>query len=99
MEIVKGWHRLQREDRVQSFLSMLPTVEVLSLDTHAAELAGRIYADLQRVGQPIGVADSIIAAIALENNLTLVTGNQAHYRRIQLLSYDLKLENWRSSKL
>lgn len=30
-----------------------------------AELAGRILGDLQRPGQPIGIADSVIAATAL----------------------------------
>lgn len=87
MEIVRGWHRLQRNDRIQRFLSTLPTAEVLVVDTPVAVLAGRIYADLQRSGQLIGVADSIIAATALQNDLTLVTGNQAHYQRIQSLGY------------
>jgi len=96
MEIVRGWHRLQRNDRVQRFLSTLPTAEVLVVDTPIAALAGRIYADLQRSGQVIGVADSIIAAAALQNDLTLVTGNQAHYQRIQLLGYGLRIDNWRS---
>ena len=95
MEIVRGWHRLQREDRVQRFLSVLPTTEVLQVETHTAELAGRMYADLQRTGQLIGVADSIIAATALQDGLTLVTGNQQHYQRIQSQGYELKLDNWR----
>jgi predicted nucleic acid-binding protein len=58
-------------------------------------MAGRIYADLERIGQPIGRADPIIAAIALRYDLTLITGNVAHYQRIQTLGYGLKLDNWR----
>jgi predicted nucleic acid-binding protein len=58
-------------------------------------LAGRIYADLERTGQPIGRADPIIAGIAMQHGLLLVTGNQNHYQRIQVLGYDLKLANWR----
>jgi tRNA(fMet)-specific endonuclease VapC len=46
-EIVKGLHKLKREDRVQQFLAGLPTVELLTLDLRSAELAGRIYADLE----------------------------------------------------
>lgn len=65
LEIVKGFHKLQREDRVQQFLDGLPGVELLTLDQRSAALAGRIYADLERVGQPIGRADPMIAAIAL----------------------------------
>jgi tRNA(fMet)-specific endonuclease VapC len=95
LEIVKGLHKVQREDRLQQFLDGLTTVEVLTLDVQSAELAGRIYADLERTGQPIGRADPIIAAIALQYGLILITGNQAHYERIQSLGYDLKLDNWR----
>ena len=87
MEIVKGFHKLQREDRIEQFLAGLPTVEVLTLDLRSAELAGRIYADLERTGQPIGRADPMIAALALRHGLTLVTGNISHYRRIQSLNY------------
>jgi tRNA(fMet)-specific endonuclease VapC len=96
MEIVKGFHKLQREDRLEQFLAGLPTVEVLMLDLRSAELAGRIYADLERTGQPIGRADPMIAALALRHGLTLVTGNISHYQRIQDLDYQLTLENWRS---
>ena len=34
-----------------------------------AELAGRIAGDLERTGQLIGTADTIIAAIAIEHGL------------------------------
>lgn len=95
MEVVQGWHKRQRED-IQAFLAKLPTEEVLMLELSDAELAGRIYADLERTGQPIGYPDSMIAAIALQHNLTLVTGNLAHYQRIQALGYSLRLDNWRT---
>jgi tRNA(fMet)-specific endonuclease VapC len=95
LEIVKGLHKMQREDRIREFLDGLSTVNILTLDVPGAELAGRIYADLERSGQPIGRADPIIAAIAVQHGLTLITGNQAHYERVQDLGYDLKLDNWR----
>jgi tRNA(fMet)-specific endonuclease VapC len=95
LEIVKGLHKAGREDEIQRFLDGLSSVELLTLDLRSAELAGRIYADLERTGQTIGRADPMIAAVALEHNLTLVTGNVAHYGRIQSLGYDLRLANWR----
>ena len=96
MEIVKGFHRLRREDRIQQFLAGLPTLELLTLDSESSILAGRIYADLERAGQPIGRADPMVAAIALHHGLTLVTGNLSHYQRVQAKGYDLKLDNWRT---
>jgi predicted nucleic acid-binding protein len=44
LEIVKGFHKLQREDRVQQFLDGLPGVELLTLDqkrgARGADLCG-----------------------------------------------------------
>ena len=96
VEIVKGLHKLRREDLTQQFLARLPSAELLTLDLQSAELAGRIYGDLERLGQPIGRADPMIAAIALRHGLTLVTGNLSHYQRIQALGHSLKLDNWRA---
>ena len=36
----------------------------------------------------------MIAAIALEHGLELVTGNTAHFQRVQQLGYPLILANW-----
>ena len=69
-------------------------MEVLPF-AEAADLAGRIGAALDRIGQPIGLADTIIAAIALEHGLEMVTGNMAHFQRVQQLGYPLTLSNWR----
>ena len=95
MEVVKGFHKANRPDRIQALRNSLASEEVLDFDQPSAELAGRIAADLERSGQPIGAADPMIAAIALTHGLTLVTGNTAHFQRIQALGYPLKLEDWR----
>lgn len=95
MEIVKGLYKIRRQERLNQFLDGLTSVNVLALEVQAAEMAGRIYADLERVGQPIGRADPMVAAIALHHDLTLITGNQRHYQRIQSAGYNLRLDNWR----
>ena len=95
MEILKGFRKIDHEDYIQRFLNSLISVELLTLDLQSSELAGRIYADLDRIGQTIGRADPMIAAIALSHNLTLITGNTSHYQRIQSLGYGLKVDNWR----
>ena len=68
---------------------------MISFDQAAAELAGRIAGELERIGQPIGLADPMIAALALTQGLELVTGNTAHFQRVQQLGYPLTLVNWR----
>lgn len=96
LEIVKGFHKVNREEEIQRFLTNLTTAEVVTLTLKSAELAGRIYADLERTGQPIGRADPMIAAIAIQHNCVLATGNERHYQRIQHAGYDLKFINWKT---
>jgi tRNA(fMet)-specific endonuclease VapC len=98
MEIVKGLNRKRREDAIERFLALLDESEVLTLNKVSAELTGRIYADLERTGRPIGVADVLIAAIAIHQGLPLVTGNTSDYARIQAAGYPLALENWRAPR-
>ena len=95
LEIVKGCQQAQVIGRMQRFLNAVDQEEVLSLEAPAAELAGRIAGDLDRTDQTIGMGDPNIAAIALEHNLELVTGNAAHFQRIVRLGYPLTLVNWR----
>ncbi|MGO9468452.1 MAG: type II toxin-antitoxin system VapC family toxin [Isosphaeraceae bacterium] len=95
MEIVRGFQKKQSPRRLQAFLTNIASEEVLAFDQGAAELAGRIIGELERLGQPIGRADPMIAATALQAGLELVTGNTAHYQRIQQLGHHLVLVNWR----
>ncbi|MHB1560786.1 MAG: PIN domain-containing protein [Isosphaeraceae bacterium] len=95
MEMVKGLQKVQRPGKIADLLAIVATEEMLEFGQGAAEAAGRIWGDLERTGQPIGVADPMIAGIALVHGLTLVTGNTAHYQRIQQLGYPLVLANWR----
>lgn len=95
MEAIRGLQRVQSRKKLQNFLSAVAKEEVLAFDHPSAELAGRIAGDLERVGRPIGTADPMIAAIALTHGLELVTGNIAHFQRIQQLGYPLMLINWR----
>jgi Predicted nucleic acid-binding protein, contains PIN domain len=74
---------------------VLTQVEVLPLDTASAQLAGRVYGELERAGLTIGLADSLIAGIALAHNRVLVTGNVRHFQRVAELGYPLEIVNWR----
>ena len=42
--------RRSGEEKIEAFLNELPSIEVLTLDIRSSELAGRIYADLERAG-------------------------------------------------
>jgi tRNA(fMet)-specific endonuclease VapC len=96
MEVIKGFQQAGREDQIASLMDYLTGVEVLDVDVNSAIIAGRIYGELLRTGQTIGRADPMIAGIALDHDLTLVTGNTAHFERIVRLGYQLRLEDWRA---
>ena len=95
-EIVYGFRRMRREDRVAQFERSVETAEVLPFDDAAARLAGRINADLELQGRVIGLPDVMVAAIALQSGLPIVTGNVAHFEHVRSLGYDLTIENWRT---
>jgi tRNA(fMet)-specific endonuclease VapC len=62
----------------------------LAFDDRAAEIFGVIRARLTQLGTPIGPYDLQIAAIALANNLILVTHNVNEFSRVE----GLRLEDW-----
>ena len=69
---------------------LLPAVNILGFDSKAAFVCGRLRAELEKTGTPLALADLEIAAIALANQLVLVTGNTRHFGRIP----NLTVENW-----
>ncbi len=69
---------------------LLPSVDVVGFDAKAAYVCGRIRAELERKGQPLDLADLQIAATAIAENFTLITGNTKHFSRIEAL----RAENW-----
>lgn len=62
----------------------------LPFDDAAASAHGRIRSDLADRGLPIGPHDMMIAAIALVNNLTVVTHNTSEFSRVT----GLRVEDW-----
>jgi tRNA(fMet)-specific endonuclease VapC len=71
----------------QDFLNQFVS---LPFNDQAATIFGNIRAQLTAQGTPIGGYDLQIAAIALTNNLILVTHNTREFSRIT----ELKLEDW-----
>jgi tRNA(fMet)-specific endonuclease VapC len=65
-------------------------MDTLPFDSPADEYYGSIRARLETAGTPIGGNDLLIAAQALALDLTLVTGNDKEFSRIE----GLRVENW-----
>lgn len=95
-ELVSGLQRAQLTRRLEALYNALDAEEILPINTQAATIAGNIHGDLVRPGQNIGRADPLIAAIAIQHDLTLITGNTQHFERIVRLGYPLRMDDWRS---
>jgi tRNA(fMet)-specific endonuclease VapC len=94
-EVVQGLQRVQRQDKLEAFRTMLEDIEVLDLDQASADLAGVLHGELDRTGHAIDVGDAQNAAIALRHRVCIATGNVRHYARVQGLGYPLIVQNWR----
>ena len=78
-ELLSGAREGNRGDRVRRLVAALP---VLVLDREAAAHAARVRQQLEGTGNTIGMADSLIAGIALVHGLPFWTRNQKHFERV-----------------
>ncbi len=97
-ELFYGAAKSQRHEETLAiqlqFVSQFPS---LPFDDQAAEFYSRIRAELAKRGTPIGPNDLLIAAIALANNLILVTHNTQEFSRVNGLKYEDWETVWNSS--
>lgn len=92
-ELVAGIeHSSSRDRNMKRLKAALASLRLWPFDTPAAFQYGRIYAQQARLGRPIGVMDTMIAAIAITlGNCTVVSSDS------DLLAVPgLSVVNWRS---
>jgi tRNA(fMet)-specific endonuclease VapC len=85
--VAKSQHRKKNNIRLYDFLAPL---EIVPYDNAATETYGDIRHQLEKMGQPIGPLDLLIAAQAMSRDLILVTNNDKEFLRIR----KLQVENW-----
>jgi tRNA(fMet)-specific endonuclease VapC len=77
----------KNQEALEEFILCL---EIVSFDSQAAGVYGKIRAALEQQGKTIGPLDMLIAAHASALGVILVTNNLKEFKRIP----DLKLESW-----
>ncbi|BAY26271.1 plasmid stability protein StbB homolog [Calothrix sp. NIES-2100] len=82
-EIAKGINKLAASKRKESLTKWLNETlpnrfkgRILSIDIPTMVLWGNLVGQLEQNGRPLPVMDSLIAATALQNSLSLVTRNE-----------------------
>lgn len=87
------WYGIEKSARQQSNRQRLEVflagpVSTLPFEDADAAMAGRIRAQLEHGGRPIGAYDLLIAGQALRNELTLITANSSEFSRVPLLRWE-----------
>jgi tRNA(fMet)-specific endonuclease VapC len=91
MELYYGAHKSKKiAGNLAKIRTLEQSIEVLPVGRESAETYGMLKAQLEKQGSRLDDFDLIIAASALAHNLTLVTNNTDHFKRIE----GLKLANW-----
>lgn len=90
-EIIAGLKFKKAGRQLQDFEGFTNDNNIINISEESARISGDIYADLRQTGITIGTSDILIAGIAIENGLTLITNNEKHYESIQ----GLNIENWK----
>ncbi|HET9502538.1 MAG TPA: type II toxin-antitoxin system VapC family toxin [Hymenobacter sp.] len=89
-ESLSGLLYRDARQQLRQFQQLVALHEIVPLTTESVAISARIEADLRSRGQSIGPTDTLIAGIALANNLQLATNNTRHFSRIE----GLQLVNW-----
>jgi tRNA(fMet)-specific endonuclease VapC len=81
-------NRQVNHQRLDILIAEIPCVD---FDLAAASAYGRVRAELEAQGRPIGANDMLIAAHAVALDVVLVTDNLREFERVK----GLDLESWR----
>ncbi len=82
-----------REKNALALEAFLLPLEIAPFDMDSALAYGKIRAELERQGKPIGSMDMLIAAQAIAQGFTLITHNLKEFERIP----GLRCETWANS--
>lgn len=87
------WYGVAKSARQEANARLLETflagpVGLLAFESEDGKVAGRVRANLEAAGTPIGAYDVLIAGQALRLQLTLVTANVREFSRIKGLAWE-----------
>jgi len=86
-ELYYGAHKSrQSAQTLQATKTLLERLILLPLTPRSAQRAGHIYAELELEGNPIGLRDTFIAAIALTRKCGVATQNTEHFKKVKGLT-------------
>ena len=94
-EMLLGLYVKEATQQIKKATAFLKSHEELVPSSEDYWLAAEINAALRRAGRPIGDADPLIAACAINPDMVLATGNTRHDQFVIDVGFKLQIENWR----
>ncbi len=90
-ELLAGAYKSQNpKDTIKKVEKLLKPYEIFPFSDEITHTYADIRAKLEKVGEPIGPNDILIASIVLYHKGTLITHNTKEFKRIK----NLKVEDW-----
>ena len=91
MELYYGAYKSQKlSANLVKIKTLEQSIEIIPVGLESTEIFGLLKAELEVSGNRLDDFDLIIASCAMAHNLTLITNNTKHFKRID----GLKLANW-----
>jgi len=94
-EIMSGLLHKNAHKQLEIFNDFVTENIVIALTEESCKISSELYSKLRIKGELIDDIDLLIAGVAIENEMTLVTNNDNHFGRIP----GLKIENWKMHAL
>ncbi|SHJ17677.1 tRNA(fMet)-specific endonuclease VapC [Tangfeifania diversioriginum] len=89
-EILSGLLAKNALKQIEIFEEFVIDNLIIPLTEDSVKISAELYSTLRQSGKIIDDIDLLIAGVAIENEMTLVTNNENHFKRIP----GLKIDNW-----
>lgn len=89
-EITSGLKAINAFKKLRKFESIITDSNIVLPSLKSIDISAEIYGELRKKGQAVDDMDLLIAGIAIENQMILITNNVKHFDKIP----DLKIQNW-----
>ena len=89
-EMLNGLLYKDAKKQLKKFNDFVALNKIIPLTIESVKVSAAIHADLRKKGITIGHTDTLIAGIAIANDLQLVTNNTNHFKGIKTL----EIANW-----
>lgn len=94
-EITSGLMAKNAFKQLNIFEDFISENIIIPLTEKSVKISSEIYSTLRQSGNTVDDIDLLIAGVAIENEMTLVTNNDNHFSRIP----GMKIENWKKYEL